>query len=185
MTDRERQRQLDLLAIQFAHALEAGDFETIDRLWNAAAMDTELEATLLGTATELAQTFDTEAQAHVDAAVVAAVEQHLPSAEVVEPTSGPLTVADVANELFRHTPDRLPAEAHALNEQLRSARVRLPDDLGLSKLASWGEIHFGTAPTEYWKAFRQAAIKLELRRAADAEYQMAARIQRPNLGGKL
>jgi hypothetical protein len=32
MTDRERQRHLDLLAIQFVHALEAGDFAAIDQL---------------------------------------------------------------------------------------------------------------------------------------------------------
>ena len=86
-----------------------------------------------------------------------------------------VTVADVANELFRHTPDRLPAEAHLLNERLRASREPLPADLGLSKLVAWAEAKFGAAPADYWKAFRQAAIKLELRRSTEIEYHLAAR----------
>ena len=55
MTDRERQRQLDLLAMQFAQALEAGDFAMIDRLWTSTARDPELETVFLETAAELAE----------------------------------------------------------------------------------------------------------------------------------
>jgi hypothetical protein len=109
------------------------------------------------------------------AALKTAVHEHLPSAEVADTTSGPVTVADVAEELFRHTPDRLPANAHVLNDKLRSAKEPLPEDLGLSGLTAWAEARFGTASAEYWRAFRQAALKLELRRASDVEYQLAAR----------
>jgi hypothetical protein len=109
------------------------------------------------------------------AALTAAVEKHLPSAEIVQSKAGPVTVADVAEELYRHTPDRLPAEAHVLNERLRATQEPLPDELGLSGLTAWAETRFGVAPAEYWRAFRQAAVKLELRRAAEAEYHMAAR----------
>jgi hypothetical protein len=180
MTDRD----IDRLTAAYLDALDRRDFDAIDRIWDRAATDPDLERSLH----ELHATLDVEdecdAEQRVAVAVTEAVERHLPSAEVVQPASGPVTVADVADELFRHTPDRLPAEAHALNEKLRSARVQLPDDLGLSKLIAWAEAKFGAAPPEYWKAFRQAAIKLELRRAADAEYRLAARPVPPNPGGK-
>ena len=62
-----------------------------------------------------------------------------------------------------------------LNERLRRLQEPLPEDLGLSGLIGWAEKRFGSAPAEYWKAFRQAAVKLELRRGAEAEYHLAAR----------
>ena len=62
-----------------------------------------------------------------------------------------------------------------MNERLRSARDPLPADHGLSNFVAWAEEKYGAAPTTYWKVFREAAIKLELRRGAEAEYQLAAR----------
>ena len=103
------------------------------------------------------------------------MQAHLASAEILRPTAGVVTVADVADELFRHTPNRLPAEAHLFNERLREAAEPLPSNLGLPQLTAWAEALFGPAPPAYWKAFRQAAVKLELRRASEADYQMAAR----------
>ncbi len=180
MTDRD----IDRLAAAYLDALDRGDLDALDRIWELAAADPGLEQALQ----ELHAALDAEdrrdAGQRVAAAVAAAVEQHLPSAEVLRPAGGPVTAADVADELFRHTPGRLPAEAHALNEKVRSARVPLPDDLGLSRLAAWGEAQFGAAPAEYWKAFRQAAIKLELRRAAEAEYHLAARTGQPRPEGR-
>jgi mannose-6-phosphate isomerase-like protein (cupin superfamily) len=69
MTDRERQRRLDLLAMQFVNALEVGDFETIDRLWTISATDTELEAVFLETTGELARMYEAWAAAPVAGAV--------------------------------------------------------------------------------------------------------------------
>ena len=88
---------------------------------------------------------------------------------------GPVTVADVADELFRHTPGRLNADAHALNDRLRTSREPLPVELGLSKLIAWAEAKYGPGALEYWRAFRVAALKLELRQGAETEYQLAAR----------
>ena len=82
---------------------------------------------------------------------------------------------EVADDLFRHTPDRLPAEARVLNERLRASREPLPTSLGLPQLTAWAESLFGPAPPEYWKAVRQTAVKLELRLVAEAEYHSAAR----------
>ena len=129
MTDRERQRQLDLLAMQFVDALEAGDFKTIDRLWATAALDPELETVLIETAAELAQAYDAEAQAGVEAAVVEAVERHMPSAEVMRPAAGPLTVSEVAEFIRRYPPAGLTTDEIGANEHLRQSAVVVP--LGL------------------------------------------------------
>lgn len=175
MTPRERRLQVDLAACRYLEALEQGDHDTLAELWRRAEGEPDLEAALH----ELhAGLLEERQQAEVDRAAVtvtAAVETHLPSARVVRPESRPVTVADVAAELFRQPPGRLPAEAHRLTETLLTAAEPLPAELALSKLIAWAEARFGPAPPEYWKAFRQAAIQLELARASAVEYQQAAR----------
>jgi hypothetical protein len=174
MSDRERKRRLDLFAMQFADALEAGDFTTLDRLWAAAATDPELEEVLLETAEALAETYDAEVQAHVGAAVVEAVERHMPSAEVMRPVSGPLTVGEVAEFIRRHPPGGLTTDEIGANDQLRESAEVVPADLGMSHVVHWGQ-QFGSLPEAYWRAFRQAALKLRMRQESDVQYQMAAR----------
>jgi hypothetical protein len=180
MTDRD----LDRITAAYLDALDRADFDALDRIWDLAATNADLEQALHELHVALAAEDEHDAQRQASAVVAEAVERHLPSAEIVRPAAGPVTVADVADELFRNTPGRLPPEAHALNAQLRSSRVELPQELGLSKLVAWAEAQFGPAPEDYWKAFRQAALKLELRRAAEAEYQLAARPGQPKPGDK-
>jgi hypothetical protein len=179
MTPHDRLR-IDLAAARYLDALERDDHAALADLWELAAADAALLAAIHDIHAGL---IEERLQAAADA-VAAAVEAHLPSAEVVRPATGPLTVADVADELFRHTPDRLSAEAHALNEKLRASRDPLPADLGLSKLVAWAEKNYGAGPAEYWKAFLQAAIKLELRSAAAVEFGLAARSTPPKLEGR-
>jgi hypothetical protein len=174
MTDRERQRQLDLLAMRFVQALEAGDFVAIDRLWTAAAADQDLETVLLDTAEELAETYEAETQAHLEAAVTEAVEQHMPSAELIRPPVGPLTVSEVAEFIRRNPPAGLTTDEIAVNEQLRQSAQLVPSELGMSQVLDWGR-QFGSLPDTYWRAFRQTALKLRMRREAEADYQLAAR----------
>jgi hypothetical protein len=174
MTDRERQRQFDLLAIQFVQALEAGDFAAIDRLWTAATTDPELETVFLETAEELAETCEAETHARLEAVVTEAVEQHMPSAELVRPIAGPLTVADVAEFIRRHPPAGLTTDEIAVNEQLRQSGQLVPAELGMSQVLDWGR-QFGSLPETYWRAFRQTALKLRMRREAEVDYQLAAR----------
>jgi hypothetical protein len=175
MNPTDRRLQLDLAAARYLAALERDDFTAMADIWRLALADPELEAVLREVHTGLIEEQAGEATAAAAAALAAAVETHLPSAEIVRPSAGAVTVGDVAEELFRHTPDRLPAEAHLLNERLRVSQEPLPEELGLSGLIGWAEKLFGAAPAEYWKAFRQAAVKLELRRGAQAEYHLAAR----------
>ncbi len=168
-------RELDRLTEEYLTALDAADFRTLDVIWERAAADPELERALLDIEAALDED-DREREAEASQTLIAdSVETHLKSAEITRPSLGPVTVADVARELFRHTPDRLPAEAHAFNEKLRNSTEQLPAELGLSKLIVWAESRFGPAPREYWKVFRTASIKLELRRGSEVEYQLAAR----------
>lgn len=174
MTPQDRLR-ISIAAARYLEALERDDQATLDELWKDAAADPELVAAFQDIHAGLLEEQAARSASQLQEQVAAAVERHLPSAEIVHSAPGPVTVADVADELFRHTPDRLPAAAHALNDRLRSSKEPLPADLGLSALTSWAEAAFGPAPPEYWKAFHQAAIKVEIQRAAAIEYQLAAR----------
>jgi hypothetical protein len=173
MTPNDRRLRLDLAAARYLEAIERDDFDAIAALWADAATDAELAVALREVHAGLVE--EQKWAADTTATVAVAVEQHLPSATIIRPQAGPFTVADVADSLFRHPPDRLSAPAHEMNERLRTARDLLPADLALSKLSAWAEALYGPAPAEYWQAFRQAALKLELRRSADAEYHLAAR----------
>ena len=171
MTDHE----LDRLADEYLAALHTGDESALGRIWELAAFNPELETTLH----ELHAALDDEDRLRdakaAEPAIADAVRKHLPSAETSESTAGPVTVGDVARELFRHTPGGLPVEAHALNESLQHSTEPLPDNLGLSKLIAWIETKFGNVPLNYGKVFQQVALKLERRRASAVDYQLAAR----------
>lgn len=183
MTPHDRIR-ISIAAAQYLDALERDDQPALDALWAQAANDPELLAAFNDINAGLLEEAHAEDHSAVEAAVAKAVAEFLPSAEVVKPEVGPVTVADVAEELFRHPPERLPAEAHALNERLRSATEVLPTSLGIADLVAWAEARFGPAPARYWEAFRAAALKARMRRAADTDYQLAARKTAPKPEGR-
>ncbi|MDB5311569.1 MAG: hypothetical protein JWO38_5771 [Gemmataceae bacterium] len=180
MNSNDRSLWVDLTAARYLAAIEQDDFDTQLELWRVAATDPDLEAAFH----EIHAGVIEEQGGAVSAAVGAAVEKHLTSGEVVRQAAGPVTVADVADELFRHAPDRLPAAAHALNERLRAAAEPLPADLGLTALEAWAEAIFGAAPTEYWRAFREAALKVRMRASAESEFRLAARRAKPATGDR-
>jgi hypothetical protein len=175
MIPTDHRLQLDLAAARYLVALEQEDYPAMANLWELALADPELEAVLHEVHTGLIEEQAGVAAEAAAAMLKVAVETHLPSAAIVRASDRHVTVGDVAEELFRHTPDRLPAEAHLLNERLRTSQEPLPEDLGLSGLIGWAQKRFGAASLEYWKAFRQAAVKLELRHGAEVEYHLAAR----------
>ncbi len=175
MSPNPDQFRLAHLASRYLEALETDDFVTQARLWKLAEAEPALAAVFHEVHADLiAEQSETE-EVLTTVVIAATAEQHLPSAERVTSPVGPVTVAEVAEELFRHPPGKLSASAHLQNERLRLSQDPLPADLGLSKLVAWAEEKFGSAPAEYWRAFRQAAIKLELRRASADVYQLAAR----------
>lgn len=175
MTPNPDRIRLDLLAARYLEAVERDDFETQEQLWQLAGTDPQLVAAFRQVHDDLLAEQEEVEATHAKTAITSAVEQHLTSAEIVTPTAGPVTVAAVANELFRHTPDRLPAAAHVLNERLRQSPEELPASLGLSKFVAWAEATFGPAPIEYWKAFREAALLVRMRATPETEFQLAAR----------
>jgi hypothetical protein len=172
MNDRQNQLRLDLLVNRYLDAVETGDLETVSRLWAESENDTELQDALHAINEALAA--ETSDEAAGAAAVTSAVERHMPSAAIIQPASGPITVGDVAEYLVRTPRFGLTGEDLRLNDKLRLLRDPLPDDLGLGDVLAWGA-KFGDAPETFWKAFRQAALKLRMQRASEDTFQMAAR----------
>jgi hypothetical protein len=178
MSDRESQRRLDRLAMRYLTAVEAGDFDTVGDLWVQGQTDLELGDMLHELNAELVAQRDAEAAAAAKGALESAIEKHLPSAEVIRPVAGPLTVAEVAEHLRRNPPGGMTTDDLKANDLLRASAETLPAELGLMAVVSWGR-KFGAVPEGYWKAFREAALLLRMRRESAANYQMAARPTKP------
>lgn len=174
MTPNGRLR-IDIATARYLEALERCDEAVLESLWDQAAGDAELLAAFRELHAGLIEEQSARELATVTTVVASLAEKHLPSGEIVQPVVGPVTVADVARELFQHTPGGLPGEAHQMNDRLRASREVLPESLALPSLVAWAEATFGPAPAEYWKVFRQAAIKVRMRANADVEFQLAAR----------
>jgi hypothetical protein len=182
MSDRENQHRLDELALRFLEAVETEDFDTISALWEQAADDPDLGAMLDGLNAELVAEQERQEQAEIGAAIVEQLERHMPSAEVIAPATGALTVAEVAEYLRRHPPAGLTIDDLRLNDVLRGATEIVPESLGLTQVIRWGS-RFGIAPELYWRAFREVALDLSMQRSSEANYQMAARPQRSTRQG--
>jgi hypothetical protein len=182
MTDRDNQLRLDRLALQYLAALDAQDFDTVEAFWGQAADDDQLAEMLHGLHAELGAEQDARERDALDAAVVASIEEHLPSAEVIRPAAGPLTAAEVAEHIRRHPPAGLTTDDLRLNDVLRQVAAEVPETLGLRQVVRWGS-RFGPAPEAYWRAFREAALELQMRRSSAEHYRLAARPQRPKRPG--
>jgi hypothetical protein len=182
MNDGERQRQLDSLVARFLTALEDGDFDTVEQLWFAANSDPDLEASLTEAAGELAVEYDREFSDHAGVELEATVRAAMPTVDVIRPSTGPLTIAEVADHIRRTGSPGLTALDLVMNDTLARIPDPVPEQLGLSAVISWGA-KYGDAPASYWKVFRQAALSLRLRRESDAEYRLAARPGRPKQAG--
>lgn len=165
----------ELLAAKYLEAVESDDFDSQEAFWTLAESEPELAELFHQVHDDLVAEQDTAETAAATSAIANAVEKHLPSASLIRDPSGSVTFADVADELYRHPPMGLSNDVFRLNDDLRSSSEPLPTELGLTALIAFAEAKFGTAPREYWQAFRQAALKLELRRASQTEYQLAAR----------
>ena len=166
---------LDRICDEYLAALENLDHDALDRLLSLAGSNPDLALAFDELNDELNRLDAAEEATQAMAAVTDAIQTHLPTAEIAKPRSGPVTLAEAADLLFRQPPAQLPAETHRLNETLRSAATAIPTDLNLPKLIAWLEPLYGSAPKAYWKALYEAAMQLELRRASQPEYQLAAR----------
>ncbi len=182
MTNHERQRELDRLTARFLAALDAGDLETAQQLWNQSADDPEVSAAFTEAAAELVGEANQAADGQAVEIVEAAFRRAMPAVEMIHSPSRPLTVGEVAEHLRRTGVPGLSAAEFAINDLLAKSREPLPEQLGLSAITAWGNRR-GSAPRSYWKAFREAALMLRLRRESAGEYHLAARAQRPKRPG--
>ena len=181
MSTRENQNRLDRLAVRYLAALDAEDFATVAHLWEQAAHDEDLGEMLHGLNAELVVEQDAARDTAQDAASRAirdAIEETMPSAQFVRPTTGALTAAEVAEHIRRRPPAGLTVDDLAINDALRRVIETVPTQLGLSEVLHWGR-KFGPAPEAYWRAFREVALDLWMQRTAPQNYKMAARPQRP------
>jgi hypothetical protein len=182
MTNRERQRELDRLTARFLAALDAGDLEAAEQLWNQSADDPEVSAAFTEAAAELVGESSQAASDQAAGIVEAALRRAMPAVEMVHSPTGPLTIGEVAEHLRRTGVPGLSAAEFAINDVLAKSSEPMPEQLSLSAITAWGNGR-GCAPQSYWKAFREAALMLRLRRESAGEYQLAARAQRPKRPG--
>lgn len=183
MTPHDRLR-LSIATARYLEALERDDQAILDSLWRLAATDEELLAALRQVHAGLIEEQQQADETSLTGRVASAAEEHLLGGEVARSLAEPLTVSDAAEELFRCPPAHLPAASHQMNERLRALRDTFPAELGLTGFITWAEDRYGPAPAAYWKSLREAAIKLEIRRAAEVDYQLAARRAARPEGGK-
>lgn len=166
----------ELLAAKYLQAVESDDFAAQEEFWKLAESEPELVDLFQQVHDDLIAEQDAAETAKATAGIAESVERHLPTAEIVRDPVGPVTFADVADELFRHPPTGLSNDAFRLNDELRSSAEPLPTELGLSALIAFAQAKFGEAPREYWQAFRLAALEVRMRaNSRTTEYQLAAR----------
>jgi hypothetical protein len=178
MTNRENQLRLDLISMQYLAAVDGSDFETLEALWLEAQDDPDLSEMLHELNAEIVTEQDASRAAITKTEIDALFDKYMPSAEVIRPEPGPLTVAQVAGYLRKHPSVGMTADDLAVNERLCTSSSLVPLDLGMQAVASWGR-QFGLVPESYWKAFRQVALLLRMRRESAENYQMAARPTKP------
>ncbi len=178
MSDRESQRRIDDFVARFLEALEDGDLDAQEEIWQAAALDEELETALIAAARELASQYEQDFRESAGGMLETAVRLAMPTADVIRHPFGPVTVAEVVEQIRRGGSPGLTSMDLALNDRLSGLQDPVPENLGLSAVIAWGG-HYGEAPAGYWRQFRQAAISLRLRRESNAEYRHAARPKPP------
>ncbi len=186
MSGRDDRFWTERMAVRYLDALDAGDLDSVAKLWEQAAGDPEL-ASLLddinkgledeeGPGTD----FDTDA-----GRVIEMARRHLPSAFPVVTPTGPVVAAEVARRLeaepeFRRL-DPADRGAHA---RLLADVTPLPDSLGQPGVDRWLRALGVVAGPVYRKAFRKVAILMEMARGQGEARLAAARPANPPVDGK-
>jgi len=167
--------RLDLLACEFLEAIEADDFDKLQSMWKYAETHPECVPVFEQVYEDL---YEEQLAAEQNAAtklITDMVTANMPSAEIMADATEPLTIAQVAAELQRHPPTRWTPEALSMQQKLLASTEPLPEQLALPKLLAWAQALYGSAPVEFWRAFRENALRLKMRQHTELEIRMAAR----------
>jgi len=168
--NRDESLRIDWLCGQYLAALEALDFNAMDKLWEMAANDTALEEAFH----QLHEALLEEEQEQNRTDIKQVVQDHLPSAQIVDPPHQ-LTVADVMacwpNEArYQNHP-----EWNDLLATMRQSTEPMPSEVAASRLEAWAIRQFGSGSKLFWQAFHRAATMARMRMNSTTHYSLAAR----------
>lgn len=176
--------EIDRVLLRYADALDVEDWQTFNEVWRQAETDRELEAALHELHRGMLEEYGGAAGRAEDAAAVRRlVQEHFAE----RPADGenleqPLTAGDVAVRLQADVAAgavRLIESDRAANAQLVGNPALLPEPLKQSVLEPWCAMLGVTASKEYWRQFRQAAVRLAMTRSHQRMRLAAAREQTP------
>ncbi len=175
---------LDRLLLRYAEALETEDWDAYEAIWRQAETDRELEAALHELHRGMLEEHAGEAGRTDNAETVRRLlEEHFPERPAEkENFDRPLTAGDVAVRLQADVASsavRLVEADRTANEQLIGNATPLPDQLKQSVLETWCGGLGVSASKEYWRQFRQAALRLTMARSHQQTRLAAAREQSP------
>lgn len=173
--NRDDALRIDYLCELYLQAMEQLDFAALEKLWGLAAHDLNLEKAFHelneSLCEEIRQADDSQTQRQLGELV----DQHLPSATRVPEPHSRITVADVMRELAQQPSQVKTPELAELITKLTDSSEPLPPELGLTPLTTWAQARFGSATPSFWRAFQQAALKLDFQQNAAPHYALAAR----------
>lgn len=167
--------RIDYLCDLYLQAMEQLNFAALEKLWGLAAHDQDLEKAFHELNESLCEEIRQADDSQTQEQLVVLVDQHMPSATRIPSPASRITVTDVMRELAQHPSLTKAPELAELISKLISSSERLPLELGLTPLTAWAQARFGSATPSFWRAFQQAALKLDFQQNAAPHYALAAR----------
>jgi hypothetical protein len=173
MTDTDR------LTERFLEALDNGDLQTLQYLWQQGCEQPELGRLLAEMIEEAARELEPPGGWQFDVAKVQTLlRQHLPSGFPPEGELPALAASDVAAKLQSDGfVKNLSDEDQLANKRLRDDATLIPEDLGAPQLQAWVAKLGISASERYWKQFRKTAVLMSLGRSQQGAKLLAARKQ--------
>jgi len=166
----------ELASLRYLDAYDRDDLDIMAQLWREAETDAKLEQVLCELNEGLLHEDHVQCDDSAQERVIGILCRSLPSAFAESPT---LTVADVAAAIVtdRVTFGRLSAADRATNEKLLAVQAAVPAKLDGAAITSLQTLLMVTASQQYWRAFQQTAVLINMSRAGAG--RAAARQARP------
>ena len=168
--NRDESFRIDWLCGQYLAALEELNFDAMDKFWEMAASDPDLEQAFH----QLHDGLLEEEQEQLRSEIKQVVQEQLPSAQVIEPPQQ-LTVADVMACWPNDVRYQNHTEWNGLLTAMRQSTEPMPSEVAASKLEAWATQQFGTGPKLFWQAFHRATMLARMRVNSTTHYSLAAR----------